>query len=208
LNPQGKNARCSACHNSQGAGSKGDEPEQLYTDQRFHDIGLPPNYQAASFDPRAPDVGLSRHTDPELAGQGSRHDGHFRTPGLRNIDKRPWPGFVKAYMHNGYFKTLEQVVRYYNTAILKLDPVRCPPGTTAAQAMARDCWPAAEVDSGNPASGAGLLGNLGLSANEEAALVAYMKTLTDSETVTAPKPPQRPRSHLLHRFFRRLHAWN
>jgi len=28
---------------------------------------------------------------------------------------RPTPSFVKAYMHNGYFKSLKEVVHFYNT---------------------------------------------------------------------------------------------
>ena len=27
----------------------------------------------------------------------------------------PRPNFVKAYMHNGYFKSLKEVVHFYNT---------------------------------------------------------------------------------------------
>jgi cytochrome c peroxidase len=34
----------------------------------------------------------------------------------------------------------------------------------------------------------GLVGDLGLSTQEEAALVAYLKTLTDTEVVHAPRP--------------------
>ena len=30
-------------------------------------------------------------------------------------DKRPYPTFVKAYMHNGVFKSLQEVVHFYNT---------------------------------------------------------------------------------------------
>jgi cytochrome c peroxidase len=32
---------------------------------------------------------------------------------LRNVDKRPTSNFVKAYAHNGYFKSLEDIVRFY-----------------------------------------------------------------------------------------------
>ena len=42
-------------------------------------------------------------------------NGKFRTPTLRNVDLRPRPDFVKAYMHNGYLKSLEEVVHFYNT---------------------------------------------------------------------------------------------
>ena len=42
-------------------------------------------------------------------------DGKFQTTTLRNTDKRPRPDFVKAYMHNGYLKSLKEVVHFYNT---------------------------------------------------------------------------------------------
>jgi cytochrome c peroxidase len=44
-----------------------------------------------------------------------RNDGKFRTPTVRNVDKRPGQGFPKAYMHNGAFKSLLEVVQFYNT---------------------------------------------------------------------------------------------
>jgi cytochrome c peroxidase len=30
------------------------------------------------------------------------------------VDKRPRPDFVKVYMHNGYLKSLKEVVHFYN----------------------------------------------------------------------------------------------
>jgi cytochrome c peroxidase len=41
--------------------------------------------------------------------------GRFQVPTLRNVDKRPYPEFVKAYGHNGYFKSLKAIVHFYNT---------------------------------------------------------------------------------------------
>ena len=41
--------------------------------------------------------------------------GLFLTPTTRNVDLRPDPTFVKAYFHNGFAKSLEQVVHFYNT---------------------------------------------------------------------------------------------
>jgi cytochrome c peroxidase len=41
--------------------------------------------------------------------------GKFKVPTLRNVDKRPNTSFVKAYGHNGYFKSLEDIVHFYNT---------------------------------------------------------------------------------------------
>jgi cytochrome c peroxidase len=190
-NPSGKSAHCSACHNSEAASSHGEEPEQIYADFRYHNIGVPANYQAAHFDPNKPDTGLSQHTDPEHVGS-SLHDGAFRTPTVRNVDARPSPWFVRDYMHNGYFKRLEDVVHFYNTASLKRDPVRCPAGTTAEQARERDCWPAPEFPAG---IASGLIGNIGLTADEEAALVAYLKTLTDQDSVDAPRARDHSHGH-------------
>lgn len=37
----------------------------------------------------------------------------MKVPTLRNVDKRPSADFVKAYAHNGYFKSLDAIVRFY-----------------------------------------------------------------------------------------------
>ena len=36
-------------------------------------------------------------------------------PLLRHVDRRPSPDFVKAYGHIGFFKSLEEIVHFYNT---------------------------------------------------------------------------------------------
>lgn len=188
-------AGCANCHNSgtpfiiflppdflpvQNPDARGEEPDQIYADNSFHNIGLPPNPDAANFDPNDADLGLAEHTG--VPG----HDGDFRTPTLRNVDMRRGNGFPKAYMHNGYFKTLEQVVHFYNTATSK--PVCQMSGASAEEAIANNCWPLAETPSVLPLTG--LVGDLGLTSQEEAALVAYLKTLTDTEVVQAPLPYQ------------------
>jgi cytochrome c peroxidase len=203
-----KNAGCAFCHNNHNspfvgpAGSQGNELDQTYADHAYHHIGVPANFDIENFDPTDPDAGVLGHADPSavvdpkcaLSNPKATDEcttplaGHVKTPTLRNVDKRKTAKFVKAFMHNGYFKSLEQVVHFYNTSISKRDPVKCPAGTTAAQAMKRDCWPTAEFDTFNQAGTIGLLGNLGLTADEEAAIVAYLKTLTDKDTPAKPKP--------------------
>ena len=75
------------------------------------------------------------------------------------MDKRPDSGFVKAYGHNGYFKSLKDIVHFYNT--------RDVPGAG---------WPPPEVaENMNTAE----LGNLGLTDAEEEAIVAFLGTLSD-----------------------------
>ena len=99
--------------------------------------------------------------------------GKQKVPTLRNVDKRPAENFVKAYAHNGYFKTLEGIVHFYNTRDTL--PV-CPGAYTEAVALAADCWPAPEVEENVNTDE---LGDLGLSEEEEAAIVAFLKTLSD-----------------------------
>ncbi len=99
--------------------------------------------------------------------------GKHKVPTLRNVDLRPSHEVVKAYGHNGYFKSLEGIVHFYNTRDVK--PV-CPDNYTETEALTADCWPAPEVaENMNTAE----LGNLGLSPDEEAAIVAFLKTLSD-----------------------------
>jgi cytochrome c peroxidase len=85
-------------------------------------------------------------------------------PTLRNVDKRPSPSFVKAYGHNGYFKSLAEIVHFYNT--------RDVPGAGWKGVP----WPAAEYAATVNTTA---VGNLGLTHGEEQAIVAFLKTLTD-----------------------------
>jgi cytochrome c peroxidase len=129
--------------------------------------------------PAAPDPGVSAHAGlppPDAAGG-------FRAPTLRNVDKRKGKGFTKAYGHNGYFKSLESIVHFYNTSRVK---VRCDGPYTEKEALAADCWPEPEW----PATLATdrLVGNIGMDASQEAAVVAYLETLTDMVTPKAPPP--------------------
>lgn len=110
-------AQCVTCHNG-----------PLFTDQQFHNTGVPPR------DATRPDRGRAAATttlrgdefnclgpfsdarpgqcqelrfmvsdDPAL-------EGAFKTPGLRDVAQRP------PYMHAGQFGTLQQVLRHYIAA--------------------------------------------------------------------------------------------
>jgi len=228
LNPLGKNANCAACHSDNppvlgppgtppSPGDDGAEPFQLYAEDAYHNIGVPPNPEIPG-DPPA-NVGLAGLTDNPF------HAGLHKTPTLRNVDKRPNRLFCKAYTHNGWFKSLESLVHYYNTAFLggsvpgpgggitipyeattayRFGVTRCPENVkTERDALKCNCWPAPEYPGAQPGPpgtppagppGPGipfLFGNLGLDAADEAALVAYLKTLTDTYTPKPPKPYRR-----------------
>lgn len=147
---QGRNlftgsAKCGHCH-SLGTGSNPD----IFSDFQFHNIGLPPNPEIFTL------IG-STFTDLGLGGvlNDPSNYGKFKTSHLRNIDK------TAPYMHNGFLKTLKDVVHFYNT--------RDIPGI----------WPAPEVPQTMDSS---FLGNLGLTNAEEDAIVAFMRTLSDGFT--------------------------
>jgi len=58
-------------------------------------------------------IGLFNEQDLNDAGRfdvtkNPEHKGHFKIPGLRNV------ALTAPYMHNGIFKTLKEVIRYYN----------------------------------------------------------------------------------------------
>lgn len=174
-------AGCGAfCHRN-GNGS-GTTPEERYTGDGYFNIGVPRNVEI----PGNPDPnpGLEAITgDPGDLGL-------HKTPTLRNVDKRRGKGFKKAYMHNGWFKSLESVVHFYNTRDIK--PPCEDPGATEKDALAQNCWPAPQIPENVFSAGVGggfdIIGNLGLTAEEEAAIVDYMKTFTDNSTAKAPAP--------------------
>ena len=162
--------KCRLCHISNGQ-------QALFTDFTFDNLGVPKNPENPVYDVD-PDF-----VDPGLGGflMNAGYDeevylaewGKHKVPTLRNVDLRPSEGFVKAYGHNGYFKTLEGIVHFYNTRDVKPE---CPDPYTEAEALAADCWPPPEVaENVNKDE----LGDLGLTPDEEAAIVAFLKTLSD-----------------------------
>ena len=113
-------------------------------------------------------------THEALEQLAAQNRGKQRVPTLRNVDKRPAPTFVKAYTHNGWFKSLASLVHFYNTRDVL---PACPSAfTTEEDALAQGCWPPPEIEE---TVNREELGHLGLSADEEAALVAFLGTLSD-----------------------------
>jgi cytochrome c peroxidase len=150
--------KCDLCHLIKGT-------KPLFTDFTYDNLGIPKNLENP-YTISHPDW-----ADPGLGGflksinEESWEDnlGKHKVPTLRNVDLRP-SGLVKAYGHNGYFKSLEEIVHFYNT--------RDVPGA-GWNGMP---WPEPEVSENvNTAE----LGNLGLTEKQEADLVAFLKTLSD-----------------------------
>ncbi|HEY6475162.1 MAG TPA: cytochrome c peroxidase [Polyangia bacterium] len=111
-----KLGNCGSCHYS-GPGLGGSSG--MFSDYSYEAIGVPRNAALpANRDPRFTDLGLcgplrtdhaaaSAHAAPGAAP--NRFCGMFKTPTLRNIAGR------KVFFHNGSMRSLEQVIRFYNT---------------------------------------------------------------------------------------------
>ncbi|MCC7051205.1 MAG: c-type cytochrome [Bacteroidia bacterium] len=109
----------------------------LLTDNQFHNIGLEDTFLGEN-------KGLHNNT-------GQAYDvGQFKTPSLRNIE------LTAPYMHDGRYKTLEEVVDFYVSGVHgspTLDPMMTKRGLDLA---------------------------LPLNTQDKKDLVAFLKTLTDT----------------------------
>ena len=119
----GDKAKCFDCHRMED-----------FTTDEFKNIGL---YNGKDLN----DAGLYNITKKET------DKGKFKTPGLRNI------AVTAPYMHNGIFKTLEEVVEYYNN-----------PGKFVKDPI--------NIDDA-------LKQPLGLTEKEKKDIITFLKTLTD-----------------------------
>lgn len=145
-------ALCAECH------ILDDDPvagRTLLTDHTYDNLGIPVHSENPFFSVPETFNPWGRDTvDLGLGGvvKDSLENGKFRVPTLRNV------GLTAPYGHNGYFKTLEEIVHFYNMRDVS------------------DEFPPAEYPS---TVNREELGDLKLTPAEEAALVAFLKTLTD-----------------------------
>jgi cytochrome c peroxidase len=126
-----KGAECFHCHNGFD-----------FTNHAFTNNGL-------DYDSQFKDLGRFEVTNKEI------DKARFKTPTLRNIE------LTSPYMHDGRFKTLEEVIEHYNSDVKfssTLDPVM----TNVAQA------------------------GLDLDENDKADLINFLKTLTDQKFISEP----------------------
>lgn len=159
-------AMCSACHVLTPVGGK----PPLFTDFTYDNLGIPKNPDNPFYKmPKEWNPDGEKWVDEGLGGflketekyakYADENIGKHKVPTLRNVALSPRPGFVKAYMHNGYFKSLKDVVHFYNTRDVDSEK-----------------WPAPEVLVNVNVEE---MGDLELTAEEEDAIVAFMKALSD-----------------------------
>ncbi|HEY4016572.1 MAG TPA: cytochrome c peroxidase [Polyangiaceae bacterium] len=84
-------------------------PERsLFTDYGYDAVAAPRNMRIpANADPARFDLGLCKRPDTHYHTDDPQFCGSFRTPSLRNVAVRT------AFMHNGYFTKLRDVVSFY-----------------------------------------------------------------------------------------------
>jgi cytochrome c peroxidase len=152
-------ANCANCH-----------AEPLFTDFTYDNLGVPRNLSNPFYNEPTPNPDGYAWVDTGLGGflktvfknieaLWRPELGKHKVPTLRNVDKRPDSGFLKAYGHNGYFKSLKEIVHFYNT-----------------RDVSGAGWLSPEVaENMNTAE----MGNLGLTDAEEDAIVAFLGTLSD-----------------------------
>jgi cytochrome c peroxidase len=150
----GEGAMCSACHVADWTA----DPGNVVVPTWSPDGSVPPVFTDFTFD----NLGVPKSHDsllkdaPVDLGLGPvvgdpAENGKFKVMSLRNI------GATEPYAHNGFFKSLLRITHFYNTRDVK-------------------GWKAPEVPE---TVNTDELGNLGLSSQDERALVAFMLTLTD-----------------------------
>jgi cytochrome c peroxidase len=171
--------------------------QPLFTDTTYNNLGLPKNVELPWYSEDTPDQwgftgnplgfgftdeGMGLFLDgyygaPPNLSWGTllpQLEGKFQTSTARNAAMLPYPGFVKAHMHNGYLTSLKEVVHFYNTRDVYPFPVlsgNCPSGTVEKVT----CWPMPE----DPNNENTTIGKLGLTPEEEDDIVAYLNTLVD-----------------------------
>ena len=149
-----KKGNCAACHPSEKDKDTGFPP--LFTDYTYDNLGVPFNTNNPFLtNPKIFNEQGSNYRDKGLgeAINDPTQNGKFKVPTLRNI------ALTAPYMHNGVFKTLEEVVDFYNT---------------------RDTnskWDTPEVTANVNKDE---LGDLKLTKSEVKDIVAFLKTLSDN----------------------------
>ena len=141
-----------------------------FSDFDHETVGIPRNARLpANADPNYFDLGLCEHDDALQQTHDERFCGAFRTPSLRNVAVRP------AFMHNGAFTSLRDVVAFYATRAT--DPKRWYGATTYDDLPEKYRVNVNEIIAPYDRS---VGGRPALDEHEIDAIVAFLKTLTDA----------------------------
>lgn len=166
-------ALCNACHISNaGIAPDGTASPPLFTDFTYDNIGVPRNVLIPG-NPK-PNPGLGGRPDVAERDPSGSELGKHKVMSLRNV------AMTAPYAHNGVFKSLAEIVHFYNTrdTLGRIRDNRSPGFGVSG-------WPAPEIEQNVNVDE---LGDLGLTAEEERAIVAFLLTLTDGYPVSGGDP--------------------
>jgi cytochrome c peroxidase len=164
-------ANCAGCHPSMPSR---DGLPPLFTDHQYEALGAPRN--AALLDNRDPghfDLGVCGPQRTDIADQ-TQYCGMFKTPTLRNAAIR------HAFFHNGVFESLQQVLDFYD--FRDTNPDKVYPHAADGTVQKYDDLPQkyhANVDVSDPPFDRHLGETPPMTAQDEADIIAFLKTLTD-----------------------------
>jgi len=111
-------------------------------------------------DRKGADAGLGALDRPTNDRFTPSNFGKFKAPSLRNVE------LTAPYMHDGRFTTLARVIEHYSRGV--------HPHANLGLAFEK-------TNTGKPTSG------FGFTRSQQAALVAFLKTLTDRKFTAAPR---------------------
>ena len=166
-----KKANCAGCHTSQPSR---DGYPPMFTDFQFEALGAPRN--AAIDDTRDPnyfDLGVCGPIRKDVAEQ-TQFCGMFKTPTLRNTTVR------RAFFHNGVFRTLQEVMDFYNLRDTR--PEKVYPVAADGKVQKYNDIPVKyhdNVDVADAPFNRHLGEALAMTDQDEADIIAFLKTLQD-----------------------------
>ena len=155
------NNNCASCH----VLKKEDAPRETFTNYEYRNIGVPPNHALMAKNVVDPKTFIDHGLLNNPAITDKKYDGKFKVPTLRNV------AVTAPYMHNGVFKTLTEVVEFYDKYINKERTINPVTGKK---------WAEPEVKVGKEDMKL-LTKGKALSDRKVKALVAFMKLLTDKK---------------------------
>ncbi len=164
-------ANCAGCHPSEP--SKDGYPP-LFTDTQYEALGTPRNLALTDTkDPNYFDLGVCGPIRKDIADQ-TQFCGMFKTPTLRNTALR------RAFLHNGVFHTLQEVMDFYN--FRDTNPEKVYPLSADGKVQKYNDIPEqyhANVDVTDPPFNRHPGETPAMTDQDEADIIAFLKTLND-----------------------------
>jgi cytochrome c peroxidase len=184
------------CFGSANIGLPKNPSVAFYSETTPDGVGLTPNPEGLAFTDNGlgtflrSGFGSAPNPNATWIQFAAASDGKMQTSTARNValtprqcptTEAPGPYFQKEFFHNGYIKSLKQLVHFYNTRDLfaaDVESGNCPKGTVEKV----NCWPRPEV----PQNVDMTIGNLHLTDQEENQIVKFLETLSDGFTRPYP----------------------